>query len=264
MRIVIGPLLALLLILCVPAAGPCGGLTFYTANVPPYTYADESGRYTGLAIDLDRAILDMAGMPLDDGDIRNINWARAYQTVLTTPDTALFSLARTPVREGLFKWVGPLAVIHIGLIARKSSMLTVDRNTELSRYKVAVVRGSVPSDAVQRHYGLSLSQLTRVTNTASQVRMLQAGRVDMIAQADVPAFMVMQELGFDPDEYEMIHVLTRDELYLALNRNVDDKVVGRLQSCLDALKKKDANGKSRYYGMMAKYSLDGRLDLSAR
>ncbi|WP_319583816.1 transporter substrate-binding domain-containing protein [uncultured Pseudodesulfovibrio sp.] len=264
MRIVMGSLLALLVILCVPTAGLCGGLTFYTANVPPYTYTDESGRFTGLSVDLDRAILDMAGMPVNDADIRHINWARAYQTVLTTPNTALFSLARTPVREGLFKWVGPLAVIPIGLIARKSSKLTVDRNTDLSRYRIAVVRGSAPSDEVQRLYGLSSSQLAKVSNAASQIRMLEAGRVDMIAQSEILAFTVIQELGFDLEEYEMVHVLVRDDLYMALNRDVDDKVVDKLQSCLDTLRKTEANGKSRYCEIVGKYSLDGRLDLSAR
>ena len=264
MRNFIGLLLALIISLCLPVAGLCGGLTFYTANVPPYTYADENGTYTGLAIDLDKAILDLAGMPVADKEIRDINWARAYHTVLTTPDTALMSLARTSAREGLFKWVGPLAVVHVGLIARKSSRLFVDRNTELSQYKVCVVRGGAPGENVRRLFGLSKGQLVRVSNAASQVRMLREGRVDMIAQADVVAAMVMRELEFNPEEFEMVHVLARHELHMALNRNVDDDVVGKLQSCLDELKKKDDVGKSRYCEIVTRYSLNGNVDLCAR
>ena len=34
-------------------------------------------------------------------------------------------MARTPEREHLFKWVGPINTLSIGLIAKKSSHVTI-------------------------------------------------------------------------------------------------------------------------------------------
>ncbi|MEG3619360.1 hypothetical protein V5T82_12905 [Magnetovibrio sp. PR-2] len=62
--------------------------------------------------------------------------ARAYSTVQNTPNSVLFSVARTPDREDLFTWIGTLIdfAVHID---RKSHRADIQLNSEDGLFKKA-------------------------------------------------------------------------------------------------------------------------------
>ena len=73
---------------------------------PAYvTFAlDADGKVVGIATDKVRAAFERAGLPYT---IELLPWKRAYAAAYQRPDACVYSTARTPERDPLFKWVGP-------------------------------------------------------------------------------------------------------------------------------------------------------------
>lgn len=230
--------------------------TFYVDEVPPFISIADKGLISGMTVDVVRELMASVGQPVWPGNIRHINWARAIRTVETTPGTALFALVRTPQREKAFKWVGPIAKLNLGLVAYKPAGVALRCPGDLTDYRIGVVRDSGPSHILESEFGIPEAMQVKVKNALIQFRMLSAGRVDLITQADTAVPVILREIGMNPAEFEMACVLKPLELYLAFNPSVDDLLVARLQAELEDMKHEDGNGVSRY-GMIMNRSQEG-------
>ena len=99
-------------------------LILTTEEYPPYNMSDGQGRVTGVATDIVRALLEGAGI---EYEIAVYPWARAIAMARTQVNTCVFSMSRTPEREELYRWIGPLVTNDWTLFARSgaSRVLTV-------------------------------------------------------------------------------------------------------------------------------------------
>jgi len=93
------------------AAGPMPELTALTEQLPPLNM-EMDGRVTGFSSELLDMMAADAGIPLRK---QVLPWARAYDRALRHSDVILYSLVRTPERESLFRWVGPISPRRIVL-----------------------------------------------------------------------------------------------------------------------------------------------------
>lgn len=241
------------LCLCASSPGLAEPYTFYAGIVPPFTELNDDGSITGVSVDVVGSLMRTLGQEVDPRGIRHISWARAVFTVETTPGTALFGVARTSRREDKFKWVGPIAELNLGLVARKSEGVVVRGPEDLLRYRLGVVRDSGAAHILEEEYGVPCSAMEMVKNDATQFRMLNAGRVDVVTQADTAAPSQLHKLGLNPADFEMVYVLKRLELYLAFNPAIDDATVARLQAALDDLRHKNRIGISRYDAILVRH-----------
>ena len=76
-----------------------------TEEWAPYNY-QQGDQLTGMATDIVRAIMTLTG---DGFEILVVPSMRATHGLMNRPRTIMYSLFRTPEREALFKWVGPIA-----------------------------------------------------------------------------------------------------------------------------------------------------------
>lgn len=76
-----------------------------TENLAPYNMV-EGGQITGLSTEIVKAVLNNVGV---SPRIEVLPWARAYDLALHSDSVLIYSIARTPQREHLFKWVGAIA-----------------------------------------------------------------------------------------------------------------------------------------------------------
>lgn len=249
---------AILFLLLVVGPAHAGGLLFYVGEIFPFTRVAESGEVSGAAVDIVSELMASVGRPVRTRDIRCISFARSVEIMETTPGTGMFLFARTPQREAKFKWVGPIAELKLGLVARKSAGIDIKCKDDLKRYAVSVIRNSAPMQMLENDPELRDVKLEVVKDDVLQLRMLEAGRVDLAAQADTAAAYWLQAIGVNPDDFEMVYVLKDLPLYLAFNKSVDDELVARLQVASEAMRKKDWRGRSRYETIMRKY-LDGGM-----
>ncbi len=210
-------------------------LTVLAEENPPFNTVKE-GLAQGAATDL---FLDMsvkAGIKVTREDVKTQPWARAYESAQNQVNTVLFPMARTAARESLFKWVGPLYKVQIGLIAPKAKKIVLKDALAAAKYKIGTVQNGAPEQAVVAA-GVAVETLDRAPDLVTNLKKLQIGRVDMIAFNVVAARYNMAVQGMNPDDYEVVFVFSEPELYFAFQKDTPDSTILSLQKALEALKK---------------------------
>lgn len=203
-------------------------------NLPPFAVL-ENGVLSGPNVDKVLKIMAAVDKPLNVTDIEILPWARAYKTLESSPNTALFSLARTPEREKRFKWVGPLCSVELGLLAKRSKKIRLDSTSDIKKYRLGSIRNSAPEELFRNHFNLSTTDLIRTTEGGQNIRQLDSDRIDIFAYS-VPTFNYLSaKIGLNPDDYEVIHTLKKSDLYLAFHRETDDTLIDKLNTALKQL-----------------------------
>jgi polar amino acid transport system substrate-binding protein len=84
----------------------------------PFSYTEaKTGEIRGFVTDKIIEIMKRAG---ETADISSTSLARGLNATLNDDNTCLFAFRRTPERENLFKWVGPLTNDNWVLYGRKN------------------------------------------------------------------------------------------------------------------------------------------------
>jgi ABC-type amino acid transport substrate-binding protein/CheY-like chemotaxis protein/nitrogen-specific signal transduction histidine kinase len=163
------------------------------------------------------------------------NWNVAYERVLTEPNTVLFPPSRTPEREELFKWVGPLIPEKIALFARKDSGLvinTVDDAMEVGG--IATVAGYA-SEKLLKERGFT--NLVSQRSATQGPDALKFGRVDLWLNSNITMKQLALTANVDPELFEPVFVIKEIPSYLAFAKSVPDEVVNQWQTSLDDMKR---------------------------
>lgn len=225
---------ALQLTLYRPAAVSAAPLTILTEEFPPYNYT-EDGHIQGISTDILRLMLAEAGMDVPVESFQVLPWSRAYQDVLSHPDTLIFSVTRTKEREGLFKWIGPIAPNSNVLLARKDRKIVIQDFRQTLHLRVGAIRDDAGEQLlVARGYPLKWIDLT--SDARSNMLKLESGRIDLFAYPETVFKWLVAQNRKNVDDYETVFVLHEGHVYFAVNRNTPDETVEKLQKALDALK----------------------------
>jgi polar amino acid transport system substrate-binding protein len=209
-------------------------LTIYAEENPPFNMVKD-GQAQGAATDLFLAVAQKAGLAIDRAKIQTVPWARGYDAVQKEANTVLFPVARTEAREGLFKWVGPVYKVKIGLIAQKAKGYKIPDAASAAKLKIGTVRDGAPEQAVIAA-GVPADTLDRGNDLVSNLKKLQAGRIDLLAFNAVAAAYNMPTLGMNFADYEVVFTLSEPTLFFAVSKETSDETVKSLQSALDSLK----------------------------
>jgi ABC-type amino acid transport substrate-binding protein len=244
-------LLLLLTLLTSPVCAQQPSILVMTEDLPPFNYS-ENGKITGISTEIVRYIFKQSGISMKQGGIHLYPWARAYHDIKYYPETALFSMARTEEREDLFRWVGPLVDVTIGVIAKKERNIKINSIDDFKKYRIGTVRDGAPEQLFIKA-GVPLEQLDRLALPEQNIRKLQTDRIDMFVFNIQTIQYLMVKLGINPTNYETVFMLKNPVLYLALNKNTDPDLVNRLQQSLDKMKQPDADGFSLFDQIIKKY-----------
>lgn len=270
MRFVL-PLLSFVIVLVAWSASfadPGHGFHVLASNNPPFNYQDDTGVVRGISVDVLKTIMERAYRPVDRENIQVINWARAVHKTTHEPNYALLSPARTPKRESMFAWVGPIHSFTLGLIARKARKIRIDGPDDLKYYAIGVIRDSAPAHILEDKYNLKAKDMHPLANDDQLFRMLDRGRVDLVPRGAMSATYWLERVGLNPDDYEMVHVLKKLDLYIGLSPGTDPDLVHRLNLELTKMKRPGPDGTSEYedivqrhiHGAPLKVNLPGNKD----
>jgi len=216
------------------AAASAAPLTILTEEFPPYNYT-EDGRIRGISTDILRLMLAEAGMDASAQSFQVLPWSRAYNDVLTHPDTLLFSVTRTKERESLFKWIGPIAPNRNVLLARKDRNLVIGDFKQTLHLRVGAIRDDAGEQLmVARGYPLKWIDVT--SDARSNILKLETGRIDLFAYPETVFKWLVAQSRKNVDDYETVFVLHEGYVYFAVNKNTPDETVQKLQKALDTLK----------------------------
>lgn len=226
--------LTALWLLCVASVAHAQPLVLLTENLPPFSMAASGGNFAkdadvqGISSDTVRAMCEKAGQACQL--ILRFPWDRLYKQTLDNKGYGLFSTIRTPEREALFKWVGPIAVSDWVLLAKADSAISIDSLEQASAYRI----GGYRNDAISQFLidkGLTVQTSLQDKENLSK---LEKDQIDLWATDDVGGrYMAkLSPLG----TLKVVHRFNSADLYLALNLETPDEVVQTLQKALDEMR----------------------------
>jgi polar amino acid transport system substrate-binding protein len=204
-----------------------------TADGPLQPVVD--GRVGGVVAEVVRATLAHAQLRFR---IEAVPWARAYREALKRPGTLVFSLARTPEREQLFRWIGPIVPVNYALYKRRGRDDVVVPSLDAARrYRIGVLRADNPTEYL-RAKGFAEgtdSGLLTVNNVESCYAMLLLGRIDLFPMR--PVFCQAQSIDCTKIEPAYwLHELD-SELYMAFGTVTDPALAARVAASLESLRR---------------------------
>lgn len=209
-------------------------LVLLTENFPPYNMAKNGKNFAqnqnleGIAVEVLRETFKRADIPYSM--TLRFPWQRIYDLALANPGYGVFVTARVPDREALFKWVGPIGPDDWVLLARADSPITVDSLEEAAQYRIGAYKGDVIAVALEKQ-GLKPIIVLRDQDNA---RKLLAGYIDLWATGDPAGRFLARQIGISG--FKTVLRFNQAELYLALNKEVPDEVVNKLQAAMDELR----------------------------
>ncbi|RPI79187.1 MAG: amino acid ABC transporter substrate-binding protein [Desulfobacteraceae bacterium] len=204
---------------------------------------EKDGKAVGLSTEMVQEILKRVGHA---DTIQVLPWARAVDTLDKKENTAVYSMMRTPKRETLYKWVGPLAELKEVMFAKKGSGLKITSLDDAKKVKsIGVSRESAS------HQFLTQNGFTNADadgEATGQAKKLMIGRINLWFTAELSGYLIAKDAGVDTAQMEVAYEVNKMVLYMAFNKNTSDEIVKKWQKALDDMK---ADG--TYNKILAKY-----------
>lgn len=201
-----------------------------TEHNPPAEYVDDSGRVTGVTVELVRLLQQRLKEP---ADIELMPWGRALNIARSSNNTMLFETVRTPEREPWFNWVGPIMLYNISLYGLKHRIGDDPEDRVLPGKFVAC--NYVNSITAQNLAELGFKDgknLLLTSKSGDCLDMLLFERIDLIAVTEyaLPEFRKrVADAGYELVE---LKVLTKRKRYLAFSKDVPDERIAKWQAAL--------------------------------
>jgi len=227
----------------------------YAGPNPPFNFR-EKGIVKGLGFDLLDASLATIRPGFSQNEIDLDIWNKVYNDALNHPASFLISTARLKDRESLFQWVGPLAVVRLGVITKRTTQIPKATTTMdvLRPLRIATIKETAAEQILFKelgeHSGLNI---TRVSTPIQGYKMLEYGRIDALVYTDIPFVYYLVSEGQDVQQYKMAHVLLNTDYYIAAGKNVPKEQIHIMQTQLAKLKEIDSSGTSVYDRIVARY-----------
>ena len=139
-------------------------------------------------------------------------------------------MARLPDREALFKWVGPIGPDDWVLLAKADSKIQLDDLEHARRYRIGAYKGDAIAETLEKQ-GLNPVVVLRDQDNAQK---LMDGQIDLWATGDPAGRYLARQVGVTG--LKTVLRFNSAQLYLALNRDVPDETVAKLQAALDQLR----------------------------
>ncbi|MCO5365043.1 transporter substrate-binding domain-containing protein [Pseudomonas alliivorans] len=225
-------LISVLLCLLLSAPARADHYQVVTEEWPPYNYS-ENGQITGMTTEIVRAIMNVTGHDLT---IVLAPSMRASLILKMRPRTIMYSMFRTPEREHVYKWVGPILeeAIHPYQLAAAPPVTSLEQL--LHAPQITTRHAGLLPDMLQ---SLGFKNLDKsATESVQLYRMLLSDRTAIIiGDTDAGVAYQSRQLNIAPGTLRQIPIeLYRSSLYIAFSRDCEDDVVDSWSSALETLR----------------------------
>ena len=217
------------------AESPDTDLVLLTENFPPYNMARNGKNFAqdeninGIAVDIVREMFKRTDITYSL--TLRFPWERIYKLALEKPGYGVFVMARLPDREKLFKWVGPIGPDDWIMLAKADSKISLESLDQARKYKIGAYKGDAIAETLAKQ-GLKPIVVLRDQDNAKK---LISGQIDLWATGDPAGRYLARQEGVNG--LKTVLRFNSAELYLALNKDVPDETVAKLQAALDQLRK---------------------------
>ena len=223
------PLFCLLLI-----SGQAMALTITTEDYPPFNIVDsKSQNISGIATE---KVSEIMRRSRENYTITAYPWVRAYQLALKERDTCVFSTTRTPEREALFKWIGPLVKNNWYIFSRAGDGRMPKNIQELKPYSIGTYRGDAINDYLLKR-GFKTDQAKADEDNPQK---LLNNRFDFWATGELLGLAIIKRKKLN-DKIVPVLLFNQMDLYLACNLNFEQAKIDLYNNVLQEMDRDGTN-----------------------
>ncbi|PZQ30477.1 MAG: amino acid ABC transporter substrate-binding protein [Ectopseudomonas oleovorans] len=213
---------------------PSYTVVLLTENFPPYNMAVNGKNFAqeeninGIAVDIVKEMFKRAGVQYNL--TLRFPWDRIYKLALEKPGYGVFVTARLPEREQLFKWVGPIGPDDWVLLAKGDNPINLTSLDEAKSHRIGAYKG----DAISQYLTEKGVEHSTSLRDQENARKLATGQIELWATGDPAGRYLAKQEGISG--LKTVLRFNSAELYLALNKDMPDEIVARLQAALDQMR----------------------------
>jgi len=200
-----------------------------TEEFPPYNYL-QNEQISGISVEITREILRRINHP---DNIELMSWSNAYRLTQEQDGIVLFSTTRSPAREKLFKWVGPLVPNNLVFFGQKELIGKFSNLQDAKRVNKIGVYQDDYGELLLKQKGFN--NLASVLDNRSNVDQLASGEIDLWIANELTGKHMIKDAGL-MSELVKVYDIQKDYMYLAFSQSTSDKVIKKWQETLDEIK----------------------------
>lgn len=207
-------------------------LVYAPAYPPMVIYDQKSGEISGHATEVVRQLAAKAGI---DIEIKILPWSNAYSKARNGKNIMLFPVIRTPERELLFHWIGPVNKFHYGIYSLEPIEQELTSLDSMGNSRIGVLRGGIDSSYLKKH---NYPKITEGNSIDQLITMLIKGRIEylMVDDSTLKYYLGLNGLGKLTKVYRHLSlddVTDNPYSYLVLSKNSDKVYLERLQDVMN-------------------------------
>ena len=212
-------------------------LRIVTEELPPYNMTQD-GRVTGMSTEVVQAVLKEISV---EASIQTMPWARAYDLALRESNVLIYSIARTPEREPLFRWVGTIAPTKWYIYSLADRPVKLNTLSDALDYQIATVNRDVGEQYLVSK-GFRIGKELQSSNKYEQnYRKLKVDHVELWISNELNALYLTRQNGEDPEKLLIrsleLPELSRGGLSMAFSLGTSDETVEKFRSGLEAIRR---------------------------
>lgn len=205
-----------------------------TEEYPPYNYTNKTGQLDGFSTRIVQEMLARAGM---NATIKSKPWSKALNEAKDKSRYCVYSTTRTPEREQLFNWVGPLVTNSFAAFrAASRDDLHAHSLLDLKGLKIGGYVGDAATAHIKRK-GLSVIESLKDEENVTKIKNRE---IDVWVGGKYTLPLLAKKNGV-----KLIELFTFNQsiMSLACNITIDAAIISKLQDVLDDMKADGSYGK---------------------
>ena len=207
----------------------------------PFVYEDK-GQLVGPAYEIALKVLKHSQHPFD---YKLQPWARVYNDALNQPNFLVACIGRTPKREQLFHWIGPISKgVEIYFFKLTKNNLNITSLSQAKELKVGAMRGTYNYDFLELS-GFKDKNIHQSVKSEQLLNMLINKRYDLVISDEKQLQSEAKKLKVNPDVFEKVLFAFSVTDNLAFSKNTPEHIIKTFK---DAYSHLERNG--RFEGLL--------------
>lgn len=213
-----------------------GNIQLFTEVAPPFNYI---AGISGSDVQLEGSSIEIVDY-IQSGNtfVNEVNissWIDAYDIIQYLPNSALYTVARTPEREDLFQWVGPISNLRACFYTLSESGIQIETLEQAKLLaSIATPRGWYTHDYLLKH---DFQNIVATSTTPDDAfNQLINGEVDALLMFDTGTNWLCQKTNTPLSQINEQMEVDSYKGYIAFSLNTAVSVIQKWQNNLDAIK----------------------------
>lgn len=222
------------------------------ANYPPQYYKDNNGEWTGIDVELVKAIIQEAGMSVE---FVEMPWSRALTSIKNGEIDIMCNVSKTDERSEFMQWLGPERFTQMVLIIHKndkslkiSTLDDVVASVKKTGKKIAALQNAFYGDGMKQRINNDVQfadAFVFVPESQQFLPMLEKGRVlGFIEERSNMMYKIRHDEKYK-DFYIHSFIFHKEPVYLGISKKMPDNIFEKLKKAFTKLESRGALEKIR-------------------